>query len=61
MCKPILVTMADGKTVHLSIVARHFAIGIYDEQERCLTGKAVFCADLWPMGCISTIPSHEYP
>jgi hypothetical protein len=42
MCKPIQMTMADGKTVHLNIEARHFAIGIYDEQGTLLNGKSGF-------------------
>jgi hypothetical protein len=42
MCKPIQVTMEDGKTVHLKILARHFAIGIYDEQGTQLNGKCGF-------------------
>jgi len=42
MCKPIQVTMADGKAVHLNIVAKHFAIGIYDEQGTQLNGKCGF-------------------
>ncbi len=42
MCKPIQVTMGDSKTVHLKIDARHFAIGIYDEQGTQLNGKCGF-------------------
>jgi len=32
MCKPIQIKIDDGKTIHLQIVAPHFAIGIYDEK-----------------------------
>jgi hypothetical protein len=32
MCKPVQITIDDCKTVHLQIVAPHFAIGIYDEK-----------------------------
>jgi hypothetical protein len=42
MCKPIQVIMKDIKTVHLKIVARHFTIGIYDEQGTQLNGKCGF-------------------
>jgi|SRR5450759_2427201 hypothetical protein len=42
MCKPIEVTMEDCKSVHLQIVARHFAIGIYDEKGTQLNAKHGF-------------------
>jgi len=42
MCKPIQVRIADGKTVHLQIVAQHFAIGIYDEKGTRLNDKHGF-------------------
>ncbi|MGA2781578.1 MAG: hypothetical protein ABSF13_06600 [Smithella sp.] len=44
MCKPIQIRRADCKTVHLQIVARHFAIGIYDEKGTQLNNKnGVLC------------------
>jgi hypothetical protein len=44
MCKPIHIRMADGKTVHLQIVAQHFAIGIYDQKGNQLNNKdGVLC------------------
>jgi hypothetical protein len=42
MCKPIQVRIADDKTVHLQIVAQHFAIGIYDEKGTRLNDKHGF-------------------
>jgi hypothetical protein len=42
MCKPIQIRMGDGKTVHLQIVAQHFAIGIYDEKGTQLNDKHGF-------------------
>jgi len=42
MCKPIKIRMADCKTVHLQIVAQHFAIGIYDEKGTQLNDKNDF-------------------
>ena len=42
MCKPIQIRIADGKTVHLQIVAQHFAIGIYDEKGTRLNDKHGF-------------------
>jgi hypothetical protein len=42
MCKPIQIRIADGKTVHLQIVAQHFAIGIYDEKGTRLNDKHSF-------------------
>jgi hypothetical protein len=42
MCKPIQIRIADGKSVHLQIVARHFAIGIYDEKGTQLNVKHGF-------------------
>ena len=41
-CKPIQVTMEDGKTVHLNVEAKQFAIGIYDEQGTQLNAKSGF-------------------
>jgi hypothetical protein len=44
MCNPVQITIADGKNVHLKIVALHFAIGIYDEKGKQLNDKdGVFC------------------
>ena len=44
MCKPIQIRMADCKTVHLQIVAQHFAIGIYDQKGTQLNNKnGVLC------------------
>jgi hypothetical protein len=44
MCKPIHIRMADCKTVHLQIVAQHFAIGIYDQKGTQLNNKnGVLC------------------
>ncbi|MDD5167657.1 MAG: hypothetical protein PHN75_02490 [Syntrophales bacterium] len=42
LCKPIQVTLEDGKTVHLNVVAKHFAIGIFDEQGTQLNAKCGF-------------------
>ena len=42
MCKPIQVKIGDGKTVHLKIVAQHFAIGIFDEKGTQLNDKHGF-------------------
>jgi hypothetical protein len=42
MCKPIHVRIGDGKTVHLKIVAQHFAIGIFDEEGKQLNDKHGF-------------------
>ncbi|MCX5848185.1 MAG: hypothetical protein NTW65_01865 [Deltaproteobacteria bacterium] len=42
MCKPIQVKIGDGKTVHLKIVAQHFAIGIFDEKGTQLNEKHGF-------------------
>jgi hypothetical protein len=42
MCKPICIRMKDGKSVHLKIVAQHFAIGIYDEKGTQLNDKHGF-------------------
>jgi hypothetical protein len=42
MCKPIQIRIADGKIVHLQIVAQHFAIGIYDEKGTRLNDKHGF-------------------
>ena len=42
MCKPIQVKMEDGKTVHLQLDTRHFAIGIYDEKGTQLNDKHGF-------------------
>jgi hypothetical protein len=42
MCKPVQVTIKDGKSVHLRIVAEHFAIGIYDEKGTQLNAKQGF-------------------
>jgi hypothetical protein len=42
MCKPIKLRIADSKTIHLRIVARDFAIGIYDEKETQLNAKHGF-------------------
>jgi len=42
MCKPIQVKIANCKTVHLQIVARDFAIGIYDEKGTRLNAKRGF-------------------
>jgi hypothetical protein len=42
MCKPIQVTIKDCKSVHLRIVAEHFAIGIYDEKGTQLNAKHGF-------------------
>jgi hypothetical protein len=42
MCKPIQVKIDDCKSVHLQIVARHFAIGIYDEKGTQLNAKHGF-------------------
>ena len=44
MCKPIQVKIDDCKSVHLQIVAQHFAIGIYDEK-----GNAVECQAWFPL------------
>lgn len=42
MCKPVQITIEDNKTVHLKIVALHFAIGIYDEKGKQLNDKNGF-------------------
>ena len=42
MCKPIQVTIKDCKSVHLRIVAEHFAIGIYDEKGTQLNARQGF-------------------
>jgi len=42
MCKPIQIKIADCKSVHLQIVAQHFAIGIYDEKGTPLNDKHGF-------------------
>jgi hypothetical protein len=40
MCKPIHIRIKDEKSVHLKIVADHFAIGIYDEKGTLLNEKS---------------------
>ncbi len=42
MCKPVQITIADSKTVHLQIFAQHFVIGIYDEKGTQLNAKHGF-------------------
>ena len=42
VCKPIQITIKDGKAVHLHIEARHFAIGIYDEKGTQLNARHGF-------------------
>ncbi len=42
MCKPVQVTIKDGKSVHLRIVADHFTIGIYDEKGTQLNARRGF-------------------
>ena len=42
VCKPIQIMIEDGKTVHLNIEAKHFVIGIYDEQGTQLNAKCGF-------------------
>ena len=42
MCKSIQVKIDDCKSVHLRIVAEHFAIGIYDEKGTQLNAKHGF-------------------
>lgn len=42
MCKTIQVTIKDCKSVHLRIVAEHFAIGIYDEKGTQLNARRGF-------------------
>ena len=42
MCKPVQIRIKDEKSVHLKIVAEHFAIGIYDEKGTQLNDKRGF-------------------
>lgn len=42
MCKPIHIRIKDEKSVHLKIVAEHFAVGIYDEKGTQLNEKNGF-------------------
>ncbi|MDQ5984446.1 MAG: hypothetical protein CSYNP_00141 [Syntrophus sp. SKADARSKE-3] len=42
ICKPIQVTMEDRKTVHLQVIAHHFAIGIYDDKGTQLNARHGF-------------------
>ena len=46
MCKPIQLKIADCKSVHLRIVAEHFAIGIYDEKGTQLNARQGFLCGL---------------
>lgn len=41
-CKPIHITIADGKTLNLKILTEDFSIRIYDEQGTHLNGKRGF-------------------
>jgi hypothetical protein len=41
-CKPIQITIADGKTLHLKVTTEDFTIRIYDEQGTHLNGKRGF-------------------
>jgi hypothetical protein len=41
-CKPIQITIADGKSLHLKILTEDFSIRIYDEQGTHLNGKRGF-------------------
>lgn len=41
-CKPIQITIADGKSLHLKVLTEDFSIRIYDEQGTHLNGKRGF-------------------
>ena len=41
-CKPIQITIADGKTLNLKVATDDFSIKIYDEQGTHLNGKRGF-------------------
>ncbi|HUL00178.1 MAG TPA: hypothetical protein VLX29_04905 [Nitrospirota bacterium] len=41
-CKPIQITIADGKTLNLKVLTEDFSIRIYDEQGTHLNGKRGF-------------------
>ena len=41
-CKPIQITIADGRSLHLKILTEDFSIRIYDEQGTHLNGKRGF-------------------
>ena len=41
-CKPIQITLADGKTLHLKVTTEDFSIRIYDEPGTHLNGKRGF-------------------
>jgi hypothetical protein len=41
-CKPIRITIADGKTLNLKVLTEDFSIRIYDEQGTHLNGKRGF-------------------
>ncbi|MDP2854535.1 MAG: hypothetical protein Q8O28_09875 [Smithellaceae bacterium] len=56
LCKPIQLTIADGKTVSLQIVALDFAIGIYDEKGTQLNARHGF-----PCGTIAKGVHIENP
>jgi hypothetical protein len=41
-CKPIQITIADSRSLHLKILTEDFSIRIYDEQGTHLNGKRGF-------------------
>jgi hypothetical protein len=41
-CKPIQITIADGRSLHLKILTEDFSIRIYDERGTHLNGKRGF-------------------
>ena len=41
-CKPIQITIADGRSLHLKILTEDFSIRVYDEQGTHLNGKRGF-------------------
>jgi hypothetical protein len=41
-CKPIQITIADGKTLNLKVLTEDFSIRMYDEQGIHLNGKRGF-------------------
>ncbi|MEN6320355.1 MAG: hypothetical protein ABFD82_16585 [Syntrophaceae bacterium] len=41
-CKPIQITIADSKTLHLKVLTEDFSIRIYDEQGTHINGKRGF-------------------
>ena len=42
LCKPIVMKIDEGKTVHLNIDAQHLAVGIYDEDGTQLNSRHGF-------------------